>query len=108
MVAALRVGRDAGATRGRALDAADGGEVDAGVRHDPQRQRCEAILADRPDHVHEGPGPAGGDGLVGALAAGLHGEAAGQPGLAGPGERIHGEDEVQVDGPEDDDLSRHQ
>ena len=62
----------------------------------------EVVLADRAEHDDGGTHPAGGHGLVGALAPVLLDEAIAQHGLAGRGQARDADDEVDVDRPGDD------
>ena len=96
----------------------DGDQRDAGRRVQPrhapdvdplaleQRQRlvAEVVGADRADHRHARAEPRRRDGLVGALAAAVAGEAPAGDGLAGRGQPLGDHDQVGVDRADDDDL----
>src|SRR5690606_532319 len=101
-VAALVVDHDVGEAA-RAGDPAEEGHVDAGVREGVAHLGAEGVLADRAEERHFGARAGGGDGLVGALAAGHGAEVAAGHGLAQFGGLGDVGDQVHVGAAEDGD-----
>jgi hypothetical protein len=68
---------------------------------------AERIAPDRPDEGDVRPEPRGRDRRVGSLAAVMPLVVAADHGLTGAGEPFDGNDQVDVDGPDDDDPAGH-
>ena len=77
---------------------------DPGIGEGGDHPVAEHILAHRADHVHTRPHTGGGHRLVGALAAGVHQEAAPGEGLPRLGHAVGLDGEVHVQATEDDDV----
>src|SRR5882724_11996073 len=78
-------------------------QIDAGGFQFGQRQVGKAVTADAPDHAHLAAGARRSQRLIGALAAGYQRVVRAEHGLARTREPLHGNDQIDVDGAEDDD-----
>ena len=97
-------------SNGRAAGAG-GGDLDT-IQVDPgstQQDQCavsQSVMADRSDHGDRRTIARGGYGLIGPFAAWLDSRGWSQDGLSGAGDTGQVEDQIEVDGAEDDDHSR--
>ena len=72
-----------------------------------ERLVAERVDAQRRDERDRGPEAGGRHGLVAALAAVVSAERAAEHGLAGLGQALGADDEVDVDRPDDEDPPAH-
>ena len=105
-VLAVAVDQDQGHA-GRLVERDEPVQVDALGRERRARVLAERVAPDRADERDVRPEPGGRDGRVGALAAVVPLVAAADDGLAGAGQPLDGDDQVDVDGPDDDDPAGH-
>jgi hypothetical protein len=102
----LRVDRDQRDARGSG-HGAQPVEADPGRPQALPELAAERVVADRTDERAARPGPGRRDRLVGALAAGHRAERSTEDGLAGPGQRLRGDHQVQVGAAHHDHRGRH-
>jgi hypothetical protein len=88
---------------GRPIDPPHQTEIDAVALQILQRERGEAIIADRPRHRHRRPRAARRQSLVGALAAGQQRIVAAEHGLARKRQTRHRHQHIDVDRAENQD-----
>ncbi len=79
-------------------------DVDAVVAQRREQEVAALVGPDAPDHRHVLPEARGGDGLVGALAAGVALRRAAEHGLAGRRQPPHADHEVDVEAADDADA----
>ena len=89
---------------GRRVHARDRAVVDPLALEQLERLVADGSAPTAPIIAHPRAEPRRGDGLVGALAAAVAGEAPARDGLAGRGQPLGDHDEVGVDRADDDDL----
>lgn len=106
LVLARRIDGDHGGA-GRPVGGGDTRDVHARRLQHLAHQPPEVIVADVAHHAHDGAGPGRGRRLVRALAAGGELVARAEHGLAGPGQRLHPEQQVEVERAEDEQHREH-
>ncbi len=107
LVLTARADDDEGDAGRLPLDAPNAADVDALLAQRRERTRAVIVAADGADHRHARSRASRGDGLIRALAAVVDRESAAEHGLAGSRKAVGGDDQVDVDGADDDHVRSH-